>query len=176
MISVTKGSRSPTAMTLGTALQHMQENGCTYLDYNATTPIFPEVTQRKRNKQSSNQGISDAAAEAVMQVSQAMEPYLKLHFGYGACCMSCGIALMPSHNWRSLTELRCPSSAILPALTPMEEEYVSNVSFTVVPSSSESSIMSFAVQSFCGNSQKTGSQYDRCSARRSLFHLEWHRK
>lgn len=31
------------AMTLGTALPHMQEEGCIYLDYNATSPMFPEV-------------------------------------------------------------------------------------------------------------------------------------
>ena len=34
------------AMTLGTALQHMQEDGCIYLDYNATTPIYPEVRRK----------------------------------------------------------------------------------------------------------------------------------
>lgn len=28
---------------LGQPLAHMQHLGCTYLDYNATTPVFPEV-------------------------------------------------------------------------------------------------------------------------------------
>ncbi|KAL3145998.1 hypothetical protein ABBQ38_015358 [Trebouxia sp. C0009 RCD-2024] len=54
--SAVHSSKLPVVMTLGTALQHMQEDGCVYLDYNATTPIFPEV-------------------------AQAMEPYLKTHFG-----------------------------------------------------------------------------------------------
>ena len=44
-------SKLPVVMTLGTALQHMQEDGCVYLDYNATTPIFPEV-RRNRLRQS----------------------------------------------------------------------------------------------------------------------------
>lgn len=29
---------------VGTPLPHLQEAGCIYLDYNATTPIFPEVS------------------------------------------------------------------------------------------------------------------------------------
>lgn len=43
---VTPRTKVSIAMTLGTALQHLQEDGCVYLDYNATTPIFPEVRQR----------------------------------------------------------------------------------------------------------------------------------
>lgn len=30
---------------LGQALPHLTRTGCIYLDYNATTPIFPEVRQ-----------------------------------------------------------------------------------------------------------------------------------
>lgn len=41
--SAVHGTQLSVVMTLGTALQHMQEDGCVYLDYNATTPIFPEV-------------------------------------------------------------------------------------------------------------------------------------
>ena len=41
--TVTGVTHRTLAMTLGTALQHMQEDSCIYLDYNATTPIFPEV-------------------------------------------------------------------------------------------------------------------------------------
>ena len=34
---------TPVATGLGTALAHLQDEECVYMDYNATTPIFPEV-------------------------------------------------------------------------------------------------------------------------------------
>ena len=34
-------------MGLADAVPHLQDEGCVYMDYNATTPIFPEV--RKEN-------------------------------------------------------------------------------------------------------------------------------
>lgn len=42
--------RTPSAavvMGLAAAIPHLQDEGCVYMDYNATTPIFPEV--RKGN-------------------------------------------------------------------------------------------------------------------------------
>lgn len=67
-------------MTLGTALPHMQKEGCIYLDYNATTPIFPEVRRGAMRTKRSDCFLRDQTL-AALQVSKAMEPYLKLHFG-----------------------------------------------------------------------------------------------
>ena len=33
------------AMGLGVAIPHMRDEGCVYMDYNATTPIYPEVSR-----------------------------------------------------------------------------------------------------------------------------------
>ena len=47
--SAAAGDAAPTAAAggalprLGEALPHIRDSGCIYLDYNATTPIFPEV-------------------------------------------------------------------------------------------------------------------------------------
>ena len=37
------GGATPTVMRLGTAISHLQDERCIYMDYNATTPVFPEV-------------------------------------------------------------------------------------------------------------------------------------
>ena len=34
----------------GQPLQYLQQQGCVYLDYNATTPIFPEVIFRNATR------------------------------------------------------------------------------------------------------------------------------
>lgn len=38
-----KAMANPVATGLGTALAQLQDEECVYMDYNATTPIFPEV-------------------------------------------------------------------------------------------------------------------------------------
>ena len=35
---------APGLPQLGEALPHLEQAGCIYLDYNATTPIFPEAS------------------------------------------------------------------------------------------------------------------------------------
>lgn len=47
---------APRSPGLGEPLPGMAQSGCIYLDYNATTPIFPEV-------------------------AAAMQPFLSTHFG-----------------------------------------------------------------------------------------------
>ena len=44
-IALRRPALRPSAMApgIGRALPHLTETGCLYLDYNATTPVFPEV-------------------------------------------------------------------------------------------------------------------------------------
>lgn len=88
-------NRAIVAMALGTALQHMQDDGCVYLDYNATTPIFPEVKDTAYSRIDTTLVYSTDQPRQVLQVSQAMEPYMKHHFGYEIadrelCYKGCG--------------------------------------------------------------------------------------
>lgn len=43
MAAAAAGDGAPSLPGLGEQLPYCEQSGCTYLDYNATSPIFPEV-------------------------------------------------------------------------------------------------------------------------------------
>jgi len=47
-------------MGLADAIPHLQDEGCVYMDYNATTPIFPEVRSEPRQTPVSQLDVSPA--------------------------------------------------------------------------------------------------------------------
>ena len=75
--------RSTAASGLGSALPHTSK--AIYLDYNGTTPIFPEVCSCSCSRVREQVSLPSATLSAdlcnVTQVAEAMKPYLGECFG-----------------------------------------------------------------------------------------------
>ena len=109
---------------------------------------------------------------AEVQVSQAMEPFLKLHFGYDsprfyACIVHMAALtlsscfqepIQQSPVWKKSRLAVSAVQSFAAINLPLFNEKVP----TILP----------AVQSCCTDSQESGSRHDRCSARRDILHLK----
>lgn len=115
--SLAAGSVPPPAPGLGQPLPFLQRTGCAYLDYNATTPIFPEVREqqaavvlspRAHGRRGADGGIiitqarrpatcrkcwarSPPCRAFAPQVAMEMAPYLFEHFGCVCKCWPRGL-------------------------------------------------------------------------------------